>query len=372
MAHLAEGVLRAYLDEELPPARRADVDRHLADCAACRRALAEARADLQWTADRLGALQAGSLPVAAGPAWRRLSALQRGQPLAAVPARRPVASRRLPASRLVAGVAAALVVAAFSLPSVRAAAGGFLSLFRVERLQVVAVSPQDLTAIHQALRSGSVNIRGLADISISPPQNKTASTTLAGARNLADFPVLAPETPVGYRLSQVTFTPWRRVDFRLHAGAINRLLASLGSTARIPAAADGKQVQVRIGEAVQMHYQGSGAPIRVTQSVTPEVGVPAGVDVAALRQALLQLPFLPADLRNQLAAVSDWRRTALIPEVGGTSRNVAVNGDSGVFLQASAPGAQNALAWVSGDQVVRIITGPLDLSQAQALAASMR
>ena len=43
MSHVDEGVLHAYLDAELPAAERAELERHLADCAACKARLEEER-----------------------------------------------------------------------------------------------------------------------------------------------------------------------------------------------------------------------------------------------------------------------------------------------------------------------------------------
>lgn len=54
MSHVDEGTLHAYLDGELPSGERAAVDAHLAQCAACRGALAEERALLERASALLG------------------------------------------------------------------------------------------------------------------------------------------------------------------------------------------------------------------------------------------------------------------------------------------------------------------------------
>lgn len=86
MGHLTEAELQAWLDGELVPAERARVNRHLEDCADCRRGLAELRAAaatfsaamLRYDEDLAAGTGAGTAPVpTAAPAvsrWpRRLS-----------------------------------------------------------------------------------------------------------------------------------------------------------------------------------------------------------------------------------------------------------------------------------------------------------
>jgi hypothetical protein len=54
MSHVDEGTLHAYLDGELPSSERAAVEAHLAECAACRVTLGEARALLERASALLG------------------------------------------------------------------------------------------------------------------------------------------------------------------------------------------------------------------------------------------------------------------------------------------------------------------------------
>ena len=84
MSHVDEGLLHAYLDGELPSAERAQLESHLAECAACRDRLAEERGLIE-RADRL--LTLAELP--AGHMHRPAPApvqSRRRQPRLAVPA----------------------------------------------------------------------------------------------------------------------------------------------------------------------------------------------------------------------------------------------------------------------------------------------
>jgi anti-sigma factor RsiW len=54
MSHVDEGALHAYLDGELPPAERAGLEAHLAQCSACKTLLTEERALLERASALLG------------------------------------------------------------------------------------------------------------------------------------------------------------------------------------------------------------------------------------------------------------------------------------------------------------------------------
>jgi hypothetical protein len=57
MSHVDDGALHAYLDGELPPAERARLEAHVAECAACRTRLEEERALVERASGLLGLAQ---------------------------------------------------------------------------------------------------------------------------------------------------------------------------------------------------------------------------------------------------------------------------------------------------------------------------
>ena len=57
MSHVDDGTLHAYLDGELPPAERARVEAHVAECSPCRTRLAEERALIERASRLLGLAQ---------------------------------------------------------------------------------------------------------------------------------------------------------------------------------------------------------------------------------------------------------------------------------------------------------------------------
>lgn len=383
MTHCGQGTLRAYLDGELGGEEQQAVRRHVAGCEACRGELAALGAGAAWAGRRLGgyAREVEGGQVDAVAAWKRMEAVWGKAPRrAAEPRRSAVAGRRAEGVAVrrrtwpVASAAAALALGSLAFSPVRAAAASMLQIFRVQQVQVVQVSPADVASIQKALQSAGsiVDIRGLARVRViqaTPP----ATVSLAAARQEVGFPLAVPSAlPPGYTLSQVRVQSPTRVDFsHLQVAAINRLLTSLGSRELLPAAVGGASIDLSIPSAAELHYSSaSGNTIRVGETLTPTLSVPAGVDVNAVRQVLLNLPFLPPSLRSQLQAVSDWQDTAVIPQVPGVSAPVMVGGAQGVFIQTHDPEGDVALVWLSGG-VVRVVEGVLTEAEANSIALGM-
>ena len=398
MTHCREGLLRSYADGALPAAARARVAAHLADCPDCRAALAEVESVSAWTAARL-AKEPAAVP--AGPApeavWRRLQSVWGEGGAARGPAVPSRPARRLVGASIAAG-AAAVCAAALMLSPVRALAGGFLQLFRPQNFQVVNVSQGDLLAIRAALQGSgaAVDVPGLVRISVGPNPGPR-SVPLGQASGAVGFPVLTVQNPPGgAALQGVQVQPSLNVQFsRLNVPALQELLASLGSTQRLPTGLGGASAQLHLQPAALLSYGGPGAAesFQLLETGAPSLAVSTGgVSVDAVRNLLLGLPFLPADLRAQLAAVGDWQNTVPVPDVPGVSQPVSVGGAQGVYLElgggsllggrpsasasANAGGAQGAgtgeaaLLWMRGS-VLCGVEGPLTEAQALALARKL-
>ena len=69
MSHVDEGTLHAYLDGELPPNERRDLEAHVAQCAACKERLAEERALFERARALLGSTRPAERPA---PPFERL------------------------------------------------------------------------------------------------------------------------------------------------------------------------------------------------------------------------------------------------------------------------------------------------------------
>ena len=367
-----EGHLLAYLDDEAPEARRAEIAAHIAECHECAGAVARLDADRAVAAD----------------------ALARLQPTADVVA---LAARRAPAGTAPAPVrhwgryaavaaAAALLLASFSFAPVRSAAADLLHVFRVQNVQTVSLTQADLESIGNALESGSghVDLKSMGEAWIDGAGAEPKPATFAEAQAAVDFPLKLPAAATGK--PTIMLEPAQTYKFKLNVSAINKALQAYGSERTLPDGLDGKVFSVRVAPIVLASYETPGAndggppeSIYLGQGRSPELVVPDGVDAGQLRDVLLNLPFLPQGVRDQLAAVTDWQSTLIIPNVGGTARDITIDGVSAVVMSPQGPfvkgrnGGQEPVSatviWNS-DGVVRALGGPVSEEKAIELAKS--
>lgn len=362
-----EGRLMAYLDGELDGDEREAVVRHLDGCHACR-----------GTAARLDAGRAAAhAALAAAGLTTGEYRSQAGR------SRRDGVWRRH--RRLVA--AAALAVAcgtALGLPSVRSAAAEFLSVFRVEQVQLVTLRPGDIERIEAALRSGQgqVDLRQFGSVEFSGGERSGPLDEKEALSRLDGTPLPRPDRlPDGFGAPSYHVKSAATVRFTLNTQAVNSLSKSLGSGVSWPAAADGRPILVDIPTTVFVRYPAvdpGRLGLEIIRLPAPRVKVPEGVDPEAIRGTLLALPILPQELRDQLAAIRDWRNTLVLPAMEGQAKRVQVNGKPAVYTQqgdvhtqrGDAPAGGN-LIWVE-DGLVTILSGPLGPEEAVALAESLR
>lgn len=364
-----EGILQAYLDGEVSRWRAARIDRHLARCPRCRRLAATLQENEASVTSCLERYAAAAGTEGTPEAWRQFSS----RFLTASTNEKGASGMR--SKKLWAAVAAAAaLVVAFSFGPVRGLAGEFLNIFRVERFQVINITRQDMAQIERVLeRGGTIDLASFGQVYVEGRESER-TVTLAEAQQAVDFPVRLPSrVPAGYGLGELHLVVPPEVSFSLQVENVNAFLRSLGATHLLPADLEGKTFTIKGYPAIVATYNKDGRMLDVAQSRSPELLVPPGVDIMAVRDALLNIPGLPENLRRQLAAITDWQRTLPVPAFAGNATEVTVNGRPGVFV---APPEANGyepsyLIWQQNG-ILYIISGPITLDEALATAMSMR
>ncbi|HPU35529.1 MAG TPA: zf-HC2 domain-containing protein [Bacillota bacterium] len=370
------GDLQAYLDGELDCGAKAELEKHLLHCSKCCRALEEIRENQSFASARLArymkALAGAEFDTS--QAWRRFNKKRlstgKGSPLI----KKGVLSM-LAKYRAVATAAAIILALAvtFSIGSVRSAASDLLTIFRVEKVKTINLTPSDLAQIETALREGAgkVDIGNFGKLEFSGG-NESGKVTLEEARNAVDFELNLPDVlPGGYQLQEVHKYSAGHMEFTLDTIKTNQVLQSLGSENLLPEELNGRTFVVKSPAQISAAYSDPGnQSVSIWQGRSPELIAP-GSDVNTIRDALLALPFLPENLRAQLASINDWEHTFLIPNVGGSSQEVVVNGVPGVFIGQNGSEEQTScLIWQKAG-VVYAVSGQLDLGQALQLIAAL-
>ena len=371
-----EGTLQAYIDRELPGRRRWEIEAHVETCEVCKGRLARLRDANEAAQARLTPIskQLQSKTVSTDAAWMRLTNDER---IKAPPRRRGVFEMlqgRLKTA-LVPLAAVAVLAMALSFAPVRGVAADFLNIFRVQNVEVITISPDDMHALQRLGEEGGgkVDIENLGKIE-SSGFTQPEQVTMNAAKEAVDFDLKLPQGLTGYNEPSYNVQKGFTTSFTLDVDKANEVFKSFGATQLLPGALDGKKFTAKMPTVVMANYpKDNGGLVVIGQARSPEFILPAGVDADAVRDVLLSLPVLPENIRKQLEAVKDWRNTLIIPNIDGSAKEVKVGDAEGVFITPPKEHAagDSALVWQQ-DGVIYGISGQLDLAAAQEIAASLK
>jgi len=338
-----EGILQAYLDGEFPEERQAEISSHLSVCERCRHELGEVRANNDFVAAQMSAfLDEGS---------RKHVTREEDFSVKSRRFRKTISRYRKVAA---AAAVAAVFLVAFSFPQVRSAAAEFLTVFRVEGVQTISINPEDLQNLEAALEEGmgKVDIDNFGRVEVDGKQ-ETVKVSYEEAKETVDFGLKAPVFEGYGNPASWEVLKGYSVNLCLDVDNVNALLEALGSNSVLPESLDGSNFSLQVPTAAAAKYTGGDSVLFLIQARSPSITAPSGADVAAIREALLDIPALPADIKRQLRAVRDWQNTFLVPNVGGSSEEVIVNGTQGVVIASQD---SHSLLWQQ-DGVVYMLTG---------------
>jgi hypothetical protein len=384
-----DGQLTAYLDGETDAETSSAIGAHLSECAACSARLERLSSDSAFAAEKLGALEptAEVIPMpASGPSARDAQGNRErwGGREDAKPGRR-ARVRSVSRIQIMTAAAAVLMLGSLALAPVRTAVASMLQIFRVQQVQSMSITGEDVGKIEEAFRgSGHVSLKKYGDVWVEGGSMESSDVVLPRAQAAVDFPVKLVPSDTG--TPTVMLTGRSTYRFKLHVSAINEVLTQYGAETLMPESADGKVFSVEIPAMVVVGYPSPvGEPgkkrlktdnLTIAQARSPQLIVPDGVDPARLRQVLIDLPLLPQQVRNQIADVKEWQSTLLIPNMGGESHDVTINGTPAVAMHEKiedphAPFTQNTTLIWSENGVFRAINGPIDEKTAIEFAQSM-
>ncbi len=273
-------------------------------------------------------------------------------------------------TRRIATVGLTLVVAIavlMAFPSVRAAAGEFLGLFRVQQFAPISVSTQQLALLER-----------LGDEGLEP--GEFVVTQELGEPESVDSPEAAAAV--------AGFTP-RTLPNRgelirtyVMAGGAGHLIVDLAGARAIVEAAgadplllpdslDGARVDVTVHDSIGQLYDNG---VLLIQSPSPDVNYPADVNPSLLGEALLQVLGTEPAEAQRIAQSIDWTSTLLlpIPQSLGSYREVTVNGVTGVLLEPFDTDEEAALVWQQDGMVYMMRAGRLSVDELLAQANTVR
>jgi anti-sigma factor RsiW len=367
-------VLLAYLDGELKSEGMA-VESHMQQCERCQARLRELADDEQYLesvlSEHMEEIELDN--TFKEESWIRLKfQLNEG--------RRPETKRSIPGisrggRRLVAAAVVLLLIGGFSLGSVRGVVADLLSVFRMDRIQTITISPQDMDQIDQAIQNGieQIDIENLGTFKVNGSEETIWDCSLTVAEDNLGFKILTPELE-GYGEPQVSVWKYPQQSLTLNVPGINQLIGNLGGTRLLPQELDRQTIILSQHPQVILNYESPGlSPVSMFQMRSPELAVPGNVKVEEVRDVLLGLPFWPDGIRQQLAAINDWQHTMVIPTTADI-QPVTVRGHQGITWNdpESSPHSANSTVLWSENGIIYSISGQMAVEQILEIAEGIK
>ncbi|MBY0086578.1 anti-sigma factor [Brevibacillus brevis] len=348
------GFIQAFLDGECSSKESKQFLLHLEYCETCRTRLDELSALDSWTGEKMehAFSETSNVKVNTEAAWQRFSqtiekptntnAQDRQATTNRATIRRSWNQMNKQTKRWVTGASAAAVLAvSLSFPQVQAAANDFLSIFRMDKVEFVKVTQEDMQELEQWIANGNVGemeLNGIGKIWIDEndqekleQRNQYYNSKEAAVKAGVKLPALPKDVTVDSVDVNSPYTMHMEID----ADRANKLLGQLQVEARFDEKLSGKRFSLKIPQMQNVRMAAGKESYGYSVMDAPELSAPEGVDLAQLRETILALPFIPDQVKKQMISIEDWQHTLPVPYMAdGESKmkEVKVNGQNGMLI----------------------------------------
>lgn len=373
-----ENTLQAYIDQELDKQICSELEAHLEQCANCRSKLNELKEINDFVNQTIKVP-----PVDTNEAWficNKKIAKKKG-----------VFSMIKKYKKYIAAAAAIVFIAASIIyPPVTKVEAHILSLFRLNKFQTIAITPEDIQKVQMQFQQkgiSSINLQQFGDIKIfgNDVSQTFQPSEIDKFRSSIGYNISLPQVN-GFKIQNLSMEKSKKIQFKLNVDKVNNLIKTFGGTKLFPENLKGKIFTINLGDTARIvmgkgeGQAKSGQYFSVNITKIPEITVPEGVNLNEVRDAIINLPFLPDDIRRQIEAIKDWKSTIPVPiATDGNSnsqvQNITINGNPGILVTHSLKNdnyKDNALVWIKGDVIYSIESFNLSSDQIIEIARTMR
>ena len=347
-----EGFIQAFLDGECGAEEGRRFTEHLRSCEMCQMRLNELSQLQDWTNGKLDMLASSTndrLNIDADAAWQRFSRkLGNGVFMSASAEKqnrhlqkRSWRNMKKSTKRWVTGVSAAAVVAvSLSFPQVQAAANDLLSIFRVNQVEFIKLTQDDLQEAERWISSaqaGELELKGVGKVWIEQPEKHgEGSVWYQSAEEALQAGVVLPKLPAGLHVDGVEVAHPFTLHLELNVEKANQLFAQLQMEERFDKKLDGERFSLRVPRSLSLYLKDGDSFYTYSKVGALQLQAPEGVDLDQLRKTVLALPFIPDNVKKQMLSIENWQETLPVPYVeseGHQIEEVNVNGQKGMLIK---------------------------------------
>ncbi|MGB9678941.1 MAG: DUF2275 domain-containing protein [Thermoanaerobacteraceae bacterium] len=331
-----EGTLQAYLDNELDEITAIKVEEHLKTCNTCREKLEQLKSINEFTSKTLNKSN-----IDLNEAWATLNEkLNKNNNKGGMFAMFTKYKKSIAAALIVAFIGAS----AF-FPPLKNAEAKILNLLRLNKMQIVTITPEDITQIQNEFYKRdmkNIDLKEYGDIKVSENQKgySIPPNEIDKLKSDVNYQFKLP-TDKNYEIKNIYVEKVNSLEFILNVNKTNELIKAFGGTHLLPSELDKKPVVLEIGKGISISMEeknsvnGKKVYVNLSLAPIPTVTVPEGVDVDKVIDALTNLPFLPENLKKQIAN-ANWKETMPLPLPMMTSdfniKEVDIRGNKGILM----------------------------------------
>ncbi|TCW42520.1 putative zinc finger protein [Thermohydrogenium kirishiense] len=331
-----EGTLQSYLDGEIDESLKEQIKKHLDTCEKCSVKLNELK-NLNSFLDK--ALKTSSIDL--NEAWENLNKKINKE-------ERGVFHMFKKYKKYIAAAAAAAVItASIALPPVQKAEAEILSLFRLNNFKTVTITPDDLQDIkNKFYQAGNkeIDLKQYGDIKVIGDYGSSkefSKNNLDKIKSYVGYNFKIPQDVDSFKIRDSIYVEkGQSIEFKLNVDNINNLIKTFGGNKLLPENLNEKTFKIILGNSVHIsstdrNESDSSKNISYGLDImkTPEIIVPDGVDIEKVRDAVINMPFIPDDVRKQIASIKDWKSTIPLPVTDAdTIKDVTINGSKGIVI----------------------------------------
>lgn len=355
--------IQAFIDSELPREDRKQFSLHLEECKECQDNVSETKQLDQWCDMHIENSLSESdstTHIDINGAWQRFQKIvkeppvQHAEQIEQLKGKWGKNMKKSTKRWIVTAASIAILGGGLAIPQVQSIASEFLSVFRLDRVEFVKLTQEDVNKVKHALsynKNGSFDLKGLGSIH-TESNGKDQYLTVSSAKKEG---ISIPKLPSGATLNSVSTTAPRKLQMTLNTEKANQLLQQLKvSNVQLSRNLNNKTFTVHTPEVRCFDFNKNGKNFSYTTFSPPRIEVENGVNVDEIRNIILALPFIPNSIKDKFVNPTNWKNTLLIPVLGGDTRHVKEIRLNGIKVIEQTGEYSGALTWQK-DGDIRIL-----------------